>query len=267
MEGHAVAKPKLGFELDRPEEGPTDFEAMPVVQTLLKTADFLLELQDGPKYKPVLAERLEVSKSTVYNWARELLTHNIIEKSSAGYRLTTIGRAQVALFSQWQEASRRAHLLEPALVAMPQDSTPPEQLFWNADVLSNTESISIALADWLHHTTSLRGLAPKAMVEGLRVIPSVFDPNTVVEFVVRPHLFEYIGEAGQTITAPVWKGMDTSLLKVEGPFSFALFIRDRPDPALAILLYSDAGYAKTLLVTDTETALTWGHEVYEHYRP
>lgn len=260
-----MSQPNSGFELDRPDEVSTNFEAMPVIQTLLKTSGFLLELREGPEYKPVLAERLGVSKSTVYNWARELLTHDIIEKSSAGYRLTATGRVQVALFGQWQEASRRAYLLESALAAIPHDYTPPE-LFWNAEVLSTTEVISTALGDWLHHTTALRGLASKAMVEGLRVVHSVFDSDIAVEFVVRPHLFEYIVDGGQTTTGQIRRGLDTSLLTVAESFSFALFIRDRPDPALAILLYNDAGYAKTLLLTDTETALTWGHDVYDHYR-
>jgi DNA-binding Lrp family transcriptional regulator len=264
-----VAKSEVRYELNRHEKRSSDFETTPVFQTLLKTSAFLCELQDGPEYKPVLADRLGVSKSTVYNWARELLRHEIIEKSATGYRLTATGRAQIALFTRWQNASQRIHLLESLLVSIPDDQRPPEQLFWNARVLSGTEKITTTLGEWLHETTLLRGLAPKTIVESVRTVNDAFDlnPNVVVE----PRSFgsDEVKQDIEDNTTPTRTEpdvLDVSLREVEEPFPFTLLIRVNPDPALAIVLYNNEGYADRLLSTGAETAFQWGLRVYDHYQ-
>lgn len=245
---------------------PDDVETTSVMQTLVKTEELVEELRDGPMYKPALADAIGVSKSTVYNWTRELIDEDLVEKTAAGYRLTGTGRAQMELFEQWQTASLRAQLLETALEAIPSDYPPPERLFWNADLITSKKAHLTCFVDWLHDAESTLGLVPTVMLDEVTAYHGAIAEDSAVEFVVKPDLLAMLSDATRDVADPSEKNVDVTLYRSGDDFGFALIIRERPDPSLALILYRDDELVDVMLTSEDDRAVKWAYSVYERYR-
>lgn len=238
-----------------------------VVRILAKAKPLLVYLQDGPMYKSELAEEIGVSKSTVYNWTRELQDHDVVERTSRGYRLTRVGRIHVEMFLVFGDVSERIYRLAPLLRALPADDLPPEAVLRSCRIVtarSNPDAPVEVLLSLLDDADRVFGTVP---VLGSRLAGAVGRAlqagDLGAEFTVPEATMDALRDT-HAFVIEAFENSDRSELHVTDRcvgFGALAFAGD--DTSVALLAYTDRGHLDVVLLAESDEAVAWAWTVAE----
>jgi predicted transcriptional regulator len=253
------------------ESESTDPSAFPdLVQSMAKTDVLVDELRSGPAHKASLAETIGVSKSTVYNWGRELMEHGVVEKTADGYRLTYLGQCHADLYAEWEHIARRMTVADPIVRELPDECRPPVNVFESGDVVTvdaDPDAPMNHLLDCIERADSTRGLFPVVGSRLLGELAAVHeDGETNCTLVVPPTSFD------SRAASPAGRCRESNeavpnveFLEAGTSFTFGLGLFTDEETEVGLCTYSSYGHLTGFLRTTADEALDWARTVYREY--
>jgi predicted transcriptional regulator len=234
-----------------------------------KHHEFLDAVEEGPIRKRRLADRLDVSKKTVYRKAKRLDDHDLVERTGEGYRLTGAGEACLSLWTEFRSTTDTVAEGADLLNAIGRKFAPPAHVFRGstvvrsgrysvtsprqcaAELLGSTEDATLCLpvlertvvqqlAERLGDGLDLRLVCSQGLVEGLRDCED--------------DLFERFLESD-----------GISLWRTPVDVEHGLLVRESRDPPVALFLFGPRGHLDGLIELYGRESLEWGEEVVSEY--
>jgi predicted transcriptional regulator len=225
----------------------------------------LHELDDGPEHKRNLADTLDVSKSTIYNWAEELQDAGIITRGRNGYELTNYGRTvykSLVTAEQRLDAVTDSRRLFECLSA---DKLPPVELFQRGEIIHSTVDHDAPLVEL---DSLLRG------AEDVRVVAPVFHrrlaetlghqiPQIDLTVITTSEVLEHAREC-DLLSDDSMKTIDT--YSTEQPLPYGVFLREQPERTVALAVYSEKNRLVGTVHGDADVFLKWGNRTIRNWQ-
>lgn len=240
-----------------------------LLRALAKSRTLVRSLQDGPKYKRTLAEDLGVSKSTVYNWARELNEHGVVARTHEGYELTALGTQVAAVFQMTVETTEHLYEARPLLEAVPAALVPPPCVMATASVVTTDTSPTApldAFMTWVEGATHVVGLPGltyprsfEAVADDLRSGELTCDV-VIEEDDVAALTTNYPDVCEQVLAGP------STVHHVDETPPVGLYLLPDSTPNVGVTTYTDRGHIASFVRLSGDDAATWTRGVYEDVR-
>jgi len=150
------------------------------LNTVLKTNQLLREIQSGKRTYGETAEKLQVSKSTIYNWTTEL---DLVEREDVvSVRLTTSGVYHLQLLDEIIQASGTIDRAREIISKIPHRHLPPWEYL--SDVVVHDDTANIAgyketYRDVLERARRIRVFGPEMFTPALEVSQCVLSERQV----------------------------------------------------------------------------------------
>ncbi|ELZ11127.1 hypothetical protein C479_07458 [Halovivax asiaticus JCM 14624] len=239
--------------------------------SILRRTSLLAACRDGARSRAHLAERTDLSRTTVYRATVALEEQGLLAKGHEGYRTTNRGAALVAASEAYERAVRTIDRLDPLLELVDHPALVEHaHLFADAEVVVADASNPYRVVDYVierfEATTTSRGaIASTTAVEALqRATPSLSATDRIERIFAASAL-----EAHETIGGDEFRAIGESdglsLLVADDeaiPFSFAI-----DDEDVTIVGHDPATGLPTVHVeSDHPAARAWLEDRYETCR-
>lgn len=240
-----------------------------VAQTFAKT-DPLVRLlrEDGPAYKRTLADRLAVSKSTVYNWTSELRDLGVVERTADGYCLTPVGQLHATLYREFGDASERLLAVQSALSDLPPEHVPDTDVFRSGKLVTAETDPDAPMTELLRLITEsprLTALLPAIGSRCLDALQVRLRRDDPVRLVFLSEAARWLRAEHPTVLQSVDRVPDSECLQARRQFSFGLILLHGAETEVAVAAYSDHGHLVDLVRLDSAAAARWACDVVDHY--
>lgn len=256
--------------VDQNPEPPSDDDAdsSPVdpdfLVEIVRRSDLLAALQAEPASASDLADRVDLSRSTIHRATDSLTDANLIEKVDGAFRLTgygTVMAKEVGAFRQRVEATQR---LEPFLANVDMTDFPVEH-FAKATVIQpkpRQPHYSVRrIMELIEETNELQvfstvispfyvEIAHREMLDGMNAT-AIFDEQTID--IVLEEYREQTQEAIESGHFDVY---------IHNDLPFELFLFDR---RIGMAAHDEHGIPRVLVVSESSEAVAWGQHLFESY--
>lgn len=227
---------------------------------------FLRALRDAPQYKDELADRLDVSKKTVYRRMGTLTDAGLVEKGPDGYKLTNFGVLQLQLYSdlgdQLVTLSESSRILE----LISSNALPPYCVFSTAEIHQAEAHDPCRPTEYVEHV--LRDAA------AVQIALPVFSPNhvklhdriddTEIELVIHGDVARQLTEGRPEEFFRLTS--ESTVYQTDTQIPYGICLPDEPLERIVILVYGETNRTCAAVTTTTPEAIEWGREFYNSYR-
>lgn len=242
------------------------------VDVLVKRAELLDRLREGPTNKRDLRDDLDVSRSTVYKAVRELEEQDVVEQTDEGCRLTLLGRLLVEEYGEFTELVGHLTRHESLLSVLPPDAPVTPNVLVGAERVVTERHAPTRPAERLEREVrsadSVVGLSPVVVPRYVELFHEEIVSNDLsADLVMERPVVDYV----RTDHADQFEeALGTGRLRVrrtDETLPFGLVVTERPaDPDSAIVIvYDGAGELRGVIVNDAPTAVEWGRDVFRRY--
>lgn len=229
----------------------------------------LQELQDGPKQKAELAEALDVSKSTVYHGYEDPNGHDLLERGSDGYRLTTVGRYIAETYVEMLVTITDIHCTRSLLEEMPPDVAPPRDVLEAASTElhdGHPEQVQTTFCEWISTTDEVRGVIPHVRCAFVECVSeTLLTDGLTMELTLTPEAMEYLEGHHPEDLRTVLESDSTVVIEATDLPSFGLVVVDEPRREAGLVSYTDEGAISRFIRFPTESAYRWADEQISKY--
>ncbi|MFC4447619.1 helix-turn-helix transcriptional regulator [Halorussus aquaticus] len=257
------------------ERGPREKGVTPsgpstddLIRTMAKAEELVEMLRDGPKYKPTLAREMGVSKSTVYNWATELIEYDVVRRTDEGYELTPLGEQLARLLCYTSRVSARLYDAKPLLRSLPSEHHPPSRALVDADIVDMTDNPYAPLEtlfDWVRAADRVRGFPTIVSAEKLDVLARKLDSGEMtINVVVETADVELLKRCAPNAFSDIVEGGEVYVTDREIPVR--LFVAEELSPPVGVAVLTDDGHLAVFARLPGDEAVEWGLDLYEQYR-
>jgi predicted transcriptional regulator len=226
----------------------------------------LARLARAPADKPTLVDDLPVARSTVDRGVRDLEEVGCVERAGGELRASAAGRAALAAFERYADATDGVAAASPVLASLPADVCLPRALLVDAEVRVADdhvpEQVSAPVVRAVREADVVRATAPVVYGRYLdHTITAVENGADVETVVARP-----VVESARAFDPE-------SIDELNASERYAAFVTDRDlpyavtyverdgDETVAVTVYEN-GAPRGVLVNDTAEAVAWGRERY-----
>ncbi|WP_435365292.1 helix-turn-helix transcriptional regulator [Haloarchaeobius sp. DYHT-AS-18] len=241
-----------------------------IVGSLSKTVDLLTILREEPVHKADLADELDVSKSTVYNWTSELEALGLCERTTGGYAITRIGRAHLRLYHDFADLSRRIYRDNELLDELPAECVPPAPILMDMRAATSGQD-PYALVERFtaraREADKIRCLLPSASSPVLSGFTRGLDCGAFdLEIVVESSVREYIEANHPEFCAALADAAGGTLVETAATIEVGLGLFEGESSCTVLTASNERGYVTGTLTGESDAALSWGTDLYEQYR-
>lgn len=235
------------------------------LRTTSRFFPMLHELDNGPEYKRELADSLEVSKSTIYNWAEELQNAGIITRDRNGYELTNYGRT---VYESLVTAEQRLDAVVESrrlLECLATDERPPVELFQRGEIIQSTvdhDAPLVELDSLLRESEDMRVVAPVFHRQLAKTVSHQL-PQTDLTVITTPAVIEHAQEC-DLLSDDSTETIDT--YSTEQPLPYGVFLCEQPERTVALAVYSDKNRLVGTVHDDADVFLKWGNRTIRHWQ-
>lgn len=240
------------------------------IRTVVKRAEILDRLAQGPANKRDLRDDLGVSRSTVYKAVRELEELELVTQTGDEVRLALFGQLLFEQYRAFVETGADVDRQRTLLSELSVDAPVTTDLLVGADCVRAERHVPSRPLDYVEDLmlTADRaiGLGPVAFRRYVHLFHELLAAGELSsDFVIERRVVEHVrdeyndrfAESLDMDHASVWE-TDESL-----PFGLVLTEGDREE--VAVVVY-DEGKPVGAITNDTPAALDWGRDVFEGYK-
>ena len=245
-------------------------DASEVLCCIAQHATFVDALRDGPKYKSELADELDVTKVTIYNWYTNLEAFGLVHRTSRGYGLSSIGHLHAALYADAVSESEAICTAAPILQELPPDDLPPRHILSDAEVTTVHPDPGLprdVLIERRRSAETLQCLSPVLSARSFKtVVQAVRAEKLTAEFVTGADALDRFTQAHESRFERFVQSDGLSVLETTQSIPFGLSIVGGPVADVALIAYSEQGHVTGVVRTDAPEAIEWAHQTYQTYR-
>lgn len=257
-----------GERFARPPSAESNPATDDLIRTMAKAEGFVRMLRDGPKFKPELASELGVSKSTVYNWATELIDYDVVRRTDDGYELTPLGEQLVQLYCYTSGVTAQLYDTKSLLRTFPSDHHPPFCALTDAEVVdaeSNPYAPHEAFVEWMSGADHVTGFPSLFSTEKLEALAAkISSGELTANVVVEQSDAELLCRRSPEILADILEEGEVYVTNRDIPIR--LFVAEDRSPSVGVAVQTASGHLSVFARLSGEEAVEWGHELYERYR-
>lgn len=234
--------------------------------TLVKRAELLAALHEGPHTTSELEGALNASRSTVHRAINSLREADIVQKDGPAFSLTSYGVAVATVVIEFRNAAETVSKLEPFLAATSVDVADiPLYAFSDATFLrpdpKETHRIETAIQDRIRATESLQLFSSVVspfyiaeihdrVLEGASV-DAIFDPRAVEV------LFNDYSDLSRSAAR---EGAITIEMHDQCPFELFLF-----DETVGLVAHDSRGFPQLFVEAENADVRRWAEDLFARY--
>lgn len=248
-------------------DGSADGMSDELLHDVVKRASVFDALSDGPLSAADLADRVDMSRSTVHRTTQSFVDAGLLEKRDSEFTLSGLGHALASELDTFRMRVDADARLEPFFNTVgPTDVDLPVECFADARVTvpkARRPHFAVErIIDLIEESDSMRMfssvISPVYVDAALRAMASGTDIEVVFD-----------GEVLDIIVAEfqdqAMEGFETGRFTVhvhdDVPFELFLF-----DDAIGMAAHDDHGIARVFVETDCDEAYDWANDLFERYR-
>lgn len=245
--------------------------AVDVVRTVARRREFLSCLEDGPRTKRDLADRLDRSRSTVDRAVRELEWLNCLWREDDAYRLTTAGRLALSEYRRSVGVLESIGAAGSFLEDVPRDAPLSVALLDGADV---TEPPSYApnepfraVGELIDRADRFRAVlaADRSPQVRSRLYDRVVEDGLDGEAILTTELAAFVRETyPDRLRRLAAAGFDCFALE-SVPYELRL-VETPTTTRVFVFVFDDPAEIRGVIENDTASAVAWGEAVYRQFR-
>jgi|AntDeeMetagen134_2_1112570.scaffolds.fasta_scaffold00170_32 predicted transcriptional regulator len=246
------------------------------LQTSLDLADILLKryeclrtLADQPRAKPELVESLEIPRSTLDDIVRDLENADLVEYPNGKWQLTLLGQYTLDHHTHYKKGLESLTEADPVIKELPRETPVERRFLLDADVHLATgpvpDEVMQIFLDAVESATHVRGVTSLAMAGYVEPFyrAATTDTDSHLEVVLPLETFERLRTLHPDSADKAMADDDITLYHTDVPVTFSLWIGD--DDHAGLIVYANQG-VQGIIVNDTNDALNWANEQYNHIR-
>ena len=239
------------------------------IRTLHTNADLLQVLKDETLYKRELADRLDVSKKTIYRRMSDLQELGLADRSQNGYYLTNIGQLHADLYDDYTCFSDSIFSVMTHFSDVRVGDLPSYQLLLDADVCRAESYAPYRPIDELQtlavEADEIKGVSSIALPDLLNTVQDQHPHgNPTGELIFEESVLARL-RTDQSAHANL-PSDSVRLFSYPERVPFGIFLIDEPPSEVAVLLSTARNQAIGLVRNNTVEAITWGVNKYGTYR-
>ncbi|MFC7079597.1 transcriptional regulator FilR1 domain-containing protein [Halorussus caseinilyticus] len=235
---------------------------------MAKTEELIRMLRDEAKYKPHLASELGVSKSTVYNWATELIEYDIVRRTDEGYELTALGEQLFEFYHCVTRVTTQLYDMQTFLEALPNHHHPPLSTLADADIVDESDHPYAPferVVDWVKDAEHVVGTPAIMSTEKLEALAPKFRSNEMSADVVLERKDVELMRRHVPDTLDAILG-NATVYETEREIPVRLYITESLSPSVGIATLTDNRQISMFVQLRGDEAVEWGFELYEEFR-
>lgn len=236
------------------------YESEDLLRLLLRRSALLRALASESRDKRVLAEDLDISRSTVDRALRELTTAQFVTYRDGVYTITLTGQCVLDAFDNCKETFNGVMDAQELLMMLPADAPVAPAFLRDASIYTSTPDIPDGVINELFESVEqadyLYGIAPVALAGQLRAFYDAANAGgTYVEMIIDDELFDNLLRSpdSRQVMVDAIRRERTNIYLADIPFGYGLWAVD--DEA-GMVVYTDTGVGGIAL-NDTDEAVSW----------
>lgn len=247
-----------------------ELDVQEVIDAIGQRIDFVEALLGGPKHKRDLKDELEVSRSTAYKAIRELERLCIVNRGPNGYELTLTGRLVGQEYQQFCRSVTGICRPGRLLSNLPAEAAIDAEVLMDAEIVSRQRHApnqpEYRFEEMIRNATVLKGTSAVALPHSVetfhrKVINGELDAELVLERPVIEHLAaDYPDQLHETVETGA-----VTIHITDEELTFGLVLVESPIEQVGIVVYGQNGEFAGLILTDSPTAIDWGHETWNRH--
>jgi len=233
---------------------------------------FLKALDSQIHQKRDLVAELDVSRSTVDRAIRELETAQLVTNRASGYRITLYGRTLLACYESVLDTISHVERAEPLLALLPPDVDFEFSILIDAEVHTSSRPAphtpTTRIADLVRGASQLKGLVyAHTSPEAMNLFQEqILDVGMTTELIFQKGMYATLKDTYPEIVADLTTSDNFSAFIVTNlPYGLFLLSMEQRT-AVCLIVYDPDQQLHGIIVNDTSQAVTWGKEVFQHYR-
>jgi predicted transcriptional regulator len=230
----------------------------------------LARLARAPADKPTLVDDLPVARSTVDRGVRDLEEVGCVERADGGFRASAAGRAALAAFEEYADATDGVAAATPVLEHLPADVCLPRALLVGVEVRvaddHAPERVSAPVIAAVRQADVVRATVPVVYGRYLdHTIVAVENGADVETVVARP-----VVESARALDPESVEELNASdryaAFVTDRDLPYAVTYVERGDERVVGVTVYESGAPRGVLLNDTPAAVAWGREQYRAAR-
>lgn len=227
----------------------------------------LARLVDSPADKPALVEALPVARSTVDRGVRDLEEVGCIERSDGRFRASAAGRAALAAFDHYADATDGVAAATAVLASLPPEVDVPSELLVEAEVRvaddHAPERASEPLTAAVRTADRVRSTVPVVYGRYLEQAVAAVDGGADFEVVTARAVDSSAREIDPEHAARLLASDRYDAYVTDASVPFALTLVERGGETTVGVTVYDRGAPRGVILNDTPAAVAWARD---HYR-
>jgi Mn-dependent DtxR family transcriptional regulator len=241
-----------------------------VLDRVAQRREVLAAVEDGerPVHVRDLRDALDLSRSTVYEATRGLESAGLLTRDD-GFELTPFGRTAVETYRRWLDALDTLCAIQDDLTGLDREVTLDPLLCREAEVVRAEPHAPDrpfeALGKVFDDATRMKGFLPvtgSRYIEGLDAALAEDGPFAI-DVLTEARVVEYLLSNHPGAVDRWLDAEGVRLYETDSRLPFGLLIQEEPTPAVAVLLYDEAGQLRVLLRAESRVAVARGRERFD----
>ncbi|WP_049921945.1 helix-turn-helix transcriptional regulator [Halopiger djelfimassiliensis] len=243
-----------------------------VIRTVSRRQPLLEALEDGPRHKRDLVERLDCSRSTVDRAIRELEWLAFVQRRDDGYRLTAAGRVALSEYRRSAGALDSIDEVSDLLADLPRDAPMSTALLEGARTTEPKPHAPFKplerLVDGIDAADRIRGFfaAERLPRIRLRLYERTVEGTLDVEAVFTEALAAFLREEyPEQVREFITEGEFDMYVVDSVPYELAI-VETETGAHVFVFVLNDRAEIEGVIKNDSQAALEWAEEVYQRFR-
>jgi len=238
-----------------------------LADVLLKRYECLHTLGNHPQAKPELVSSLDIPRSTLDDIFRDLERADLVEYHNGKWQLTLLGRYTLDHHTRYKDGLESLTDAAAIVEELPQETAVKRRFLIDADVHVATgpvpDEVMQVFLNAVESASHVRSVTPLAMASYADSFyrRATAGSDSQLEVVLPLETFERLRVLHPDQTDKAMADENTTLYHGNVPVTFSLWIGD--DDHAGLIVYADQG-VQGILVNDTDDALAWANEQYDH---
>jgi predicted transcriptional regulator len=233
---------------------------------VVRYADLIDLLRDGPRRKRTLADRLDVSPETVYRRTRDLRDVDLLERTDAGYALTNLGRLYARQYESFRAFGRRLYDVRGVLEQL--DDVPPCELFEGADFVPVEQHAPDEprrrLAREVRRADRVSVIFPVLTRRHVALLEDHVSGGGRARVVLDASVADHLRENDSSLLGDLWNRESVSVRRSDDAPSYGILLNDGPETESAtVSVYDERGALRSVVTNDAGPAVSWAADAFE----
>lgn len=247
-----------------------DRDSIEFLQAVTKHHDFLEAISKEPASKRTLADRLNVSKKTVYRKRKQLDDHGLIERTSEGFTLTVAGQVCIDCWMEFQSSISTVAKGPNLLNSVGEESVPPAPAFQGSTMIRNEPYSTVSpcqrTLDMLQSTEEATICLPVLEQQVIKLVRKRLTDGIEFQIICTPEVIEGLQNSNLSVFDQFVESEEITLIRTSAEIDYGLVVKETSIPLVQLLLFGTRGNIDGVIELDGRDSFEWARGIIRKNR-